>query len=94
VLVVGVDWAEDHHECCVLAEDGAVLAKRRVADSVVGISELARAYYDKLRRRGKSHRQALRQLGNRLVGILHHCLEHGELYDENRAWPPSIAAAA
>jgi transposase len=54
----------------------------------------ARAYYDKLRRRGKGHRQALRQLGNRLVGILHHCLEHGELYDESRAWPPSIAAAA
>jgi transposase len=40
VLFVGVDWAEDHHDVCVMAEDGAVLAKRRVPDSVVGIGEL------------------------------------------------------
>ena len=54
----------------------------------------ARVYYDELRRRGKTHHQALRQLGNRLVGILHHCLETGELYEEERAWPNSNAAAA
>ena len=35
----------------------------------------ARSYYDQLRARGKTHRQALRQLANRLVGILHDCLE-------------------
>ena len=40
VLFVGVDWAEDHHDVCVIAEDGAVLAKRRVPDSVVGIGVL------------------------------------------------------
>ncbi len=40
VLFVGVDWAEDHHDLCVMAEDGAVLAKRRVPDSVMGIGEL------------------------------------------------------
>jgi hypothetical protein len=31
--------------------------------------------------------QALRALGNRLVGILHGCLRHHTLYDENTAWP-------
>jgi hypothetical protein len=35
----------------------------------------ARAYYDRLRARGASHRAALRQLANRLVGILHGCLK-------------------
>jgi Transposase/Transposase IS116/IS110/IS902 family len=40
VLFVGVDWAEDHHDVCVMAEDGAVLGKRRVPDSVVGIGVL------------------------------------------------------
>ena len=40
MLFVGVDWAEDHHDVCVMAEDGMVLAKRRVPDSVAGIGEL------------------------------------------------------
>lgn len=47
----------------------------------------ARAYYDQLRARGAGHRAALRQLGNRLVGILHGCLKTGTLYDETKAWP-------
>jgi transposase/transposase IS116/IS110/IS902 family protein len=47
----------------------------------------ARAYYDHLRARGIGHRAALRQLGNRLVGILHGCLKTGTHYDEAKAWP-------
>jgi transposase len=46
----------------------------------------ARAYYDQLRARGTGHRAALRQLGNRLVGILHGCLKTGTPYDEDTAW--------
>jgi len=46
----------------------------------------ARAYYDTIRSRGISHHAALRQLANRLVGILHGCLKTGSLYDENTAW--------
>lgn len=45
----------------------------------------ARAYYDKQRRRGIGHNPALRQLANRLVGILHGCLKTGTLYDETTA---------
>ncbi len=40
MLFVGVDWAEDHHDVCVMAEDGMVLGKRRVPDSVAGIGDL------------------------------------------------------
>ena len=47
----------------------------------------ARAYYDQLRGRGVGHRAALRQLGNRLVGILHGCLKTGTKYNEDTAWP-------
>jgi hypothetical protein len=46
----------------------------------------ARAYYDQLRARGAGHRAALRQLGNRLVGILHGCLKTHTTYDEATAW--------
>lgn len=46
----------------------------------------ARGYYDRLRARGVGYRAALRQLGNRLVGILHGCLKTGTKYDENTAW--------
>jgi transposase len=46
----------------------------------------ARAYYDQLRARGTGHRAALRQLGNRLVGVLHGCLKTHTTYDEATAW--------
>jgi hypothetical protein len=32
------------------------------------------------------HHAALRQLANRLVGILHGCLKTGTKYDERTAW--------
>jgi transposase len=47
----------------------------------------ARAYYDQQRARGAGHNAALRQLANRLVGILHGCLKTGTRYDETTAWP-------
>ncbi len=46
----------------------------------------ARAYYDTHRAAGNTHHAALRALGNRLVGILHGCLEHHAFYDETIAW--------
>lgn len=46
----------------------------------------ARAYYDQRRAAGDLHHQALRALGNRLVGILHGCLRHRTAYDEQTAW--------
>jgi hypothetical protein len=54
----------------------------------------ARAYYDTIRARGASHHAALRQLGNRLVGILHGCLKTRTPYDEGTAWPQLTAQAA
>ena len=54
----------------------------------------ARRYYDALRARGKTHHQALRQLANRFVGILHVCLDRRELYIEELAWPEQEEAAA
>ena len=54
----------------------------------------ARTYYDQLRARGKTHRHALRQLANRWVGILHVCLQRGQLYDETAAWQHLQAATA
>jgi hypothetical protein len=54
----------------------------------------ARRYYDELRGRDKTHRQAIRQFANRWVGILHTCLEWGCLYDEEIAWPTSSEIGA
>jgi hypothetical protein len=55
----------------------------------------ARAYYDALRDRDISYNAALRQLGNRLVGILHGCLKTHTPYNEATAWRqhPQQAAA-
>lgn len=46
----------------------------------------ARAYYDALRGRNIGHHAALRQLANRLVGILPGCLKSGTDYSEETAW--------
>jgi transposase len=61
----------------------------RQAQSALNVSPGARAYYDQLRDRGVGHSAALRQLANRLVGILHGCLKTRTLYDEATAWPPA-----
>lgn len=45
-----------------------------------------RAYYDQLRAREIGHNAALRQVGNRLVGILHGCLKTRTVYDQATAW--------
>jgi Transposase/Transposase IS116/IS110/IS902 family len=50
----------------------------------------ARAYYDTLRARGIGHHAALRQLANRLVGILHGCLKTSTTYNEQTAWDPNL----
>ena len=36
MIFVGIDWAEAHHDVCVLDEVSVVLAKGRVDDGVVG----------------------------------------------------------
>lgn len=54
----------------------------------------ARAYYHQLRARGTGHQAALRQLANRLVGILHGCLKTHTLYDEQTAWSHHLSNAA
>ena len=54
----------------------------------------ARDFYDQHRSAGDLHHQALRALGNRLVGILHGCLRHTTPYDEHKAWAHRSPAAA
>jgi len=53
----------------------------------------ARRCYDAHRARGATHHQALRALGNRLVGILHGCLAHRLAYREGVAGPATTTAA-
>jgi transposase len=62
-------------------------ALHQQAFSALRASAGARAYYDALRARGVGHHAALRQLANRLVGILHGCLKTHTCYDEATAWP-------
>jgi hypothetical protein len=66
---------------------------RRLADAIylwafasLTASPGARAFYDARRAAGDGHHQALRALGNRLVGILHGCLAHHAAYNETIAW--------
>jgi Transposase IS116/IS110/IS902 family len=75
----------------------AVLARhvrnKRLADAIylwafasLTASPGGRCFYDQHRAAGDTHHQALRALGNRLVGILHDCLRHHSNYDEAIAW--------
>src|SRR5271166_4252352 len=83
----------------------AVLARhvrnRRLYDAIdqwafcaLATSRGARAFYDQHRATGNTHHQALRTLGNRLVGILHGCLRHHTPYNEHTAWAHRTTAAA
>lgn len=47
----------------------------------------ARAHYDRRRKAGDRHSSAQRNLYNRLLGCLHHCLTTGRPYSENTAFP-------
>jgi len=74
---------------------------RRLADAcdrwafcALSSSVGTRRYYDQLRSRGKTHSQAIRQVANRLVGVLHVCLERRVLYDEEVAWGSDTDIAA
>ncbi len=83
----------------------AVIARyvrnRRLYDAIdawafaaITASPGCRAFYDQRRTAGDYHHQALRALGNRLVGILHGCLQHRTLYDEHTAWAHRTQLAA
>jgi transposase len=61
------------------------------AFSALNASPGARACYDRQRARGAGHNAALRQLANRLTGILHGCLKTRTRYDEATAWPQHAA---
>jgi Transposase/Transposase IS116/IS110/IS902 family len=58
----------------------------RWAFCALSASPGARRYYDELRNAGRTHRQALRALSNKLVGFLHGCLATRTSYDEHTAW--------
>jgi hypothetical protein len=75
----------------------AVLARhvrnRRLYDAIdqwafcsLKVSPGCRAFYDQRRAAGDLHHQALRALGNRLVGYLHGCLRTRTPYNEHTAW--------
>ena len=40
MIFVGIDWAEAHHDVCVLDGEGRVLGKGRVPDSIEGVGRL------------------------------------------------------
>ena len=74
--------------------DRLVDALMTQAFAALRVSPGARAYYDHQRARGSEHNAALRQLANRLVGILHGCLKTATPYEEATAWPHLTQAAA
>jgi transposase len=63
------------------------------AFAALSASPGARRCYDAHRARGATHHQALRALGNRLVGILHGCLARRVAYQEQVAFPAAETAA-
>jgi hypothetical protein len=54
----------------------------------------ARAYYDDHDPGPTTSKVARRKLANKLVGVLHGCLSHRMLYDEELAWPTIVEELA
>jgi transposase len=54
----------------------------------------ANAHYRRRREHGDWHAAAQRNLFNRMIGQLYHCLRHRKLFDEHTAFPAELAAAA
>ena len=57
------------------------------AFSALTASPGARSHYDRRKTTGDRHAAAQRNLFNRLLGCLHHCLATGQHYDETTAFP-------
>lgn len=74
--------------------DRLVDALQKQASCAVLHDLAVRAYYNQLRARGTKHNAALRQIANRLVGILHGCLAARTCYDQNTAWSHRHTVAA
>ena len=56
--------------------------------------EPARQHYRQRREHGDRHAAATRHLFNKLLGQLHHCLQHGQTFDEAKAFPAPLRDAA
>ncbi|MFF5553394.1 IS110 family RNA-guided transposase [Streptomyces olivaceoviridis] len=54
----------------------------------------ANAHYRRRREHGDWHAAAQRNLFNRMIGQLYHCLQRRELFDESTALPTELVAAA
>ncbi|MFF4121840.1 transposase [Streptomyces sp. NPDC001714] len=57
-------------------------------------SEAPRAHCDRRRAGGERHTSALRNLFNKMLGCLYHCLQVGTLYDPRRAFAGPVTLAA
>ncbi|MBQ0897970.1 IS110 family transposase, partial [Micromonospora sp. U56] len=69
----------------IVHNDRLVDALHTQAGAAILHDPAVRAYYDELRAREIGHNAALRQIGNRLVGILHGCLKTATRYDQTTA---------
>ncbi len=56
--------------------------------TAIRLSDGARQHYDRRRAAGDWHRAAQRNLFNRLLGQLYHCLQTGRHFNELHAFPP------
>jgi transposase len=54
-------------------------------------SPQVKQHYDRRRAAGDKHAAAMRNLFNRFLGCLHHCLQTGQLFDPAKAFPNSPA---
>ena len=64
------------------------------AFSAASNCEPARQHYRRRREHGDRHAAANRNLFNKLLGQLHHCLQYRQTFDEAKAFPALLCNAA
>ena len=47
ILLIGIDWSQDHHDVCIMNEAGAIIVRFEISHSPEGFAELEKntSYY-------------------------------------------------
>lgn len=40
ILLIGIDWSQDHHDVCIMSETGAIIIRFEISHSLEGFAEL------------------------------------------------------
>lgn len=65
----GIDWAEEHHDIAIIDNQGLLLAKKRIPETLDGFSQLSELFDAICRENGIEHPPSLLQPAGCAAGV-------------------------